>query len=394
MIAVGSFAFAQSVGPRVETVALRAGVVSITEEAGQAYCVDISPDGSRIVIGTESGGLKIRDSGSGKVLQVLHQEPSPERPEDLDKAMDLKRQFPFEEDYWPVLAVAFDPAGSQVAAAIPMIETAPDGKFHGVQRPTCCKIRIWDLKSGQFRPNPPRNPSSVRALAFDRSGEHVHTLDITACLARWDVRSGRRVGSIGEWPRALLVGSPDHLDTAFGGWGNHAITVMNDWVEGEPENPPAMKLWDLDRKQFRNVALAPLGGTTPAETATLSPDGEWGAIVATDGDVHFFDFHRALPMGQLKLSGGPGHKALSFRPDGRRLVAVDGSGLAKICEVPGGLSRQIYQGPAGAVRAIRWLPDRIILVSGGFELIPSKNPVKTLSTVEPIRFWSIALDRP
>ena len=395
VVAAGPVASAQKPGPEADPVVIRAGVVSIPDPEGRVLCVDISADGSRVVIGDEAGGLKIRDAVTGKVTKVLHDDPPNPTPEDLDKPFEPdQKPPPFEQGYWPVRAVAFAPDGTRVAAAIPFLEALPAQKEGEAKERETCKVRVWDLKSGQLLPSRDGDPSDVRALTFARSDDRIHTLDVNARLSNWDLRSGRLVASFGEWPRMLLIGSPTHWDTAFGGGGNRAISVMRDWDGvGDPKPSSTIKLWDFDRKEFRNVPSASLFNCATSKSATLSPDGRMGAIAATDGLVYLFDFDRVQTSGRLLVSDEPGTMALKFSPDGHRLIAVDERGLARICEAPGGQAGPAFKGPAGAVRAIRWLPDRIIFVSGGFELIPAKVD-STPPTVEALTIWSYTLDKP
>ena len=393
VVAAGPVASAQKPGPEADPVVIRAGVVSIPDPEGRVLCVDISADGSRVVIGDEAGGLKIRDAVTGKVTKVLHDDPPNPTPEDLDKPFEPdQKPPPFEQGYWPVRAVAFAPDGSRVAAAIPCLEAVPGRKDGEAERLTF-KVRVWDLKSGQLLPSRDGDPSDVRALTFARSADRIHTLDVNARLSSWDLRSGQLVASFGEWPRMLLISNPVDWDTAFGGGGNRAISVMDDWDGvGDPKTSSTIKLWDFERKEFRIVSSTPLGGGAPSKSATLSPDGRLGAIVGNDGFVHFFDFDRVQTLGRFKLPDDQGTIALKFSPDGQRLIAVGERGLARICEAPGGQAGPAFKGPAGAVRAIRWLPDRIIFVSGGFELIPAKVD-STPSSVEAITIWSYTLDK-
>jgi WD40 repeat protein len=251
-------------------------ILSISDLKGVVLCLDINSEGTKVLLGSDWGGLTIRDTDSGKVLNVLHKNPPIPTQEELNKPIGPPLQLPFEDEFWPVLSVAFEPNGSHVAAAIPMAG-AKEGD-HQV-----CKLRIWDTNTGKLLPSPDYDRSSIRALAFETSTGRIHSLDMNRRITSWQVSSGRQLSEFGENQREFSDPFPPYWDTAFGGHGQRAISVMDDKTDEEKVPDPTIKLWDLPSRNYRSIDSRPMAGDTALKSATLSRDGKQGAIPAAAG---------------------------------------------------------------------------------------------------------------
>ena len=374
----------------VEGPPARAAIVPkaaiIPRPAGRVLCVSLSADGSRLAVGSEEGGLTIWEPNSGRLLCTLRKDP-PSAPLDGVDPLKLPEQL---TDNWPVFAVAFDPKGSRVAAAIPY-GPLPEGLE--IVRPVGCEIYVWDVATGRLLSEFGGPRTTVRALAFSGSGSWLYSLEVTSRLASWDAETGRRLDAFGDRDRPCLIGSFAQWDTAFDDEARRAASVMDDEPVGERLAKPTLKLWDRDPGSLRVIESQPWAGDAGLLGVALSPDGRRLAVGVADGFVHFLDFAEVRPIGRLRIPDDAGFLALRFRPGGKQIVAVDENGLARIGDVPNGRISETTQGTPGTVRALGWYADQIRVVSGGWKLIPSKVD-STPPDVEPLSTWTIPITMP
>ena len=131
-----------------------AGAATATLQTGWAYCVDWSPDGQQLAVGTYEGEVQIWDVAS---QQVLHRWRSPE--------------------HSMVLSLGWSPDGGTIAS----------GEING-------NIYLWDVSTGQVRltiDGYTTERRDVNGLAWSPDGSRIATAHQDGFVRLWDPASGQ-----------------------------------------------------------------------------------------------------------------------------------------------------------------------------------------------------------
>jgi WD40 repeat protein len=350
--------------------------------------VSYSPDGRRLAVGSQTGGVTIFALPSGRVLRRIRMGPAP--------------------------IVAYSPDGKLLAVSTFNPTTAPSD------------VLILDAASGATRFTGKRlGPTSNFAFSADGS---VLYFTGTPGVVRWDLRTGRKrvlqghqIGRVGaEYVLTCVALSPDGRRLAVGGYPGLALldtatgrvlatadlhrTVF--WVAFSPHgsalavasgpNPPAsttkgsIALLDPRTLAVRRV-LRRIDGNT-FQSVAFSPNGSKLAYGGGDGSAGVLE----LPSGAQSISL-PGHVTyvfqVAFSPDGRQLATAAGDGTVLLWRVGGNAPQMIRTGPFDTTindnglfpADLRLAADRVLV-----RLAPLKGPARGQ---EEVMAWSLRTRR-
>jgi WD40 repeat protein len=198
---------------------------------------------------------------------------------------------------------------------------SPDGKFVvGV----CIKNRIplWDLETGVLVREHADSQKNEVTCTFDRTGETLVTGGFGPSISFWDLTSGERIESLGEYDDPVwdLDFSPD---------GRMLASVTLEW-DGLLSNPPDdenirdIQMWDLESgEQLWSVKQ----GVNFSLSVDFHPNGEVIAVGKTRGDIYIHDAATGEELYALNtVPGWPNPGAgnigdLAYSPSGKFLAA-------------------------------------------------------------------------
>jgi len=286
---------------------------TFTGHAGDVNAVAYSPDGTRIVSGSDDKTLKVWDASSGAELATL-----------AGHAGDVN-------------AVAYSPDGTRIVSG------------------SCdATLKMWDAAASTVLATLTGHTFWVNAVAYSPDGTRIVSGSSTSMLTDswdnslkiWDAASGAELASL----------------TGHTGWV-HAVAYSPDgtrFVSGSGDR--TIKVWDASS----GAELATLTGHAGGVNAVAySPDGtrivsgSWGTIKIWDAAS---GVQLATPSGH---TGGV--IAVAYSPDGTRIVSGSWDRTAKIWDASSGAELATLSGHRNYVFAVAYSRDgtRIVTRDGG-----------------------------
>jgi WD40 repeat protein/predicted Ser/Thr protein kinase len=341
--------------------------------------VALSPDGRRLVIGLNSGGVLACDVPDGvehpviaaHSAGVIAVEFSPDgslfatagadgaarlwSSEDRSRVRDLAGH----EDR--VICLAFGPAGRQIAtgcrdgsirifdassgetvrtllgheASVEGVSVSPDGaRLASASRDRT--VRLWSLADGGLVAVGRAHTSNVRDVEFDPRGDAYVSASWDGTLRAWDARTGAEQGSLlGHGSAVTAVAFTRRSSGAEAGGRPRLESFSRDGT---------IKRWKPDRTgpaTFRGLRDEPVA-------LAFDPDGTSVAVAGGDWTVSILDSRTARSSRSIDLLGHGDVLDVEFLDD-RSLVVLTGSAELEVWGVPS---------DGGAPTCTRRLPRR------------------------------------
>ncbi|CAG7845863.1 Uncharacterized WD repeat-containing protein alr2800, partial [Serendipita indica DSM 11827] len=292
---------------------------------GSVNAVAFSPDGRRVVSGSDDRTVRLWDVETGAQIG------SP-----LEGHTDYVR------------SVAFSPDGQRIVSG-------SDDRT----------VRLWDVETGAQIGSPLEGHTHyVRSVAFSPDGQRIVSGSDDRTVRLWDVETGAQIGS-------PLEGHTHYVrSVAFSPDGQRIVSGSDDRT---------VRLWDVETGAQIGSPLE--GHTGSVNSVAFSPDGQRIVSGSSDRTVRLWDVETGAQIGS-PLEGHTGWKrahrldprlkdiqaavmSVAFSPDGQRIVSGSSDRTVRLWDVETGAQiGSPLEGHTDSVRSVAFSPDGQRIVSG------------------------------
>ncbi|KAF7970202.1 hypothetical protein HWV62_24790 [Athelia sp. TMB] len=276
---------------------------------GSVLSVAFSPDGSKIVSGSDDKTVRVWDVVTGQLAIP-----------------------PLQGHQGYVWSVAFSPDGSRIVS--------------GSDDQT---VRVWDAVTGQLAIPPLRgHQGSVLSVAFSPDGSKIVSGSSDRTVRVWDAVTGQLVFPPLQGHQAYV------WSVAFSPDGSKIVSGSDD---------QSIHVWDTVTGQ---PAFPPLRGHEGSVlSVAFSPDGSKIVSGSSDKTVRVWDAVTGLLVFPPFQRHEDYVRSVAFSPDGSKIVSGSGDRTVRVWDaITGRLAFPTLQGDQGYVWSVAFSPDGSKIVSG------------------------------
>jgi WD40 repeat protein len=377
----------EAAGALIEAMGAQRELKVLRGHEGPVLAAGFSPDGARIVSGSDDNTVRVRDAQSGAELLVLrgHKKNVFATGFSPDGARIVSGSWDNTVRVWdaasgaellvlrgherPVWAAGFSPDGARI-----------------VSGSSDATVRVWDAASGAELLVPRGREGAVSAAGFSPDGARLVSGSAEGTVRVWDARSGAEllvmpgheepVWAVRFSPDGsrIVSGSEDNTvrvwDAASGAellvlrdhnWAVRAVGFSPDGarlVSGADDK--TVRVWDA-KSGAKLMVLRGHEGIVRA--AGFSPDGARIVSGSADNTTRVWDAQGGAQLLVLRGHGRP-VLAAGFSPGGARIVSGSAEGTVRVWDAASGAELMVLRGHEGPVRAAEFSPDGARLLSG------------------------------
>jgi WD40 repeat protein len=328
-------------GPFLAASALSPGR---TGHIGRVWAVAATPDGRRLVTGSEDGTVRIWDASNGRELL----RPLAHTGEVFCVAISADGKWLVTGSGGQSVLKLWDVASGrelswsgQCVSLIRSVTTTPDGKWV-----VAGNGKIWDRASGgEIRTLYP-GPEDGTCVAVSPDGQRLAIGSLEGTARVWETASGRRTLTLKTYTGlvASVALTPDEKRIVTGG------------ADGT-------RLWDaVSGRQLRKLEQY----TEEVWAVAVTPNGQRIVTGEEHGTVRLWDATSGDEL--LTLKGHTGQvRCITGTPDGQRIITGADDGRARLWDVASRRQLLNIKAHLGRVNSLCVTPDGQRFLTGGYE---------------------------
>ena len=358
--------------------------------------IAFSPDGKRIVSGSDDNTIKVWDAETGDELMTLRGHK--ESVKSVAFSPDGKRIVSGSDDktikIWDaatgVELMTLHGHGREIS----LVAFSPNGKCI-VSGSADNTIKVWDAANGAEVMTLRGHKFGVSSVAFSPDGKRIASGSGDKTIKIWDAATGTELMTLrghGYW-----YGYIDSISIAFSPDGKRIISGCEDdktvkvwdsatgaelmtlrghgnWVDSIAFSPDGKRIisgsWDNTIKVWDSATGAELmtlrGHGDWVSSIAISPDGK--RIVSGSGDKTIKVWDAAIRAEAVTLSGHQAYVlSIAFSPDSKRIVSGSVDRAVKIWDAATGAELMTLRGHDNGVLDALFSPDGKQIISGGYD---------------------------
>ncbi|WP_158517387.1 caspase family protein [Moorena producens] len=306
--------------------------------------IAFSPDGKKILSGSEDNTVRLWDTETGQLLYTLEGHTSFVK--DIAFSSDGKQILSGSHDYTLRL---WDTETGQLIhqleghkSSVTDIAFSRDGKqiLSGSDDNT---LRLWDTETGQLLHTLEGHKGWVHDIAFSPDGKQILSGSEDNTLRLWDTETGLLIHQ--------LEGHTFVTDIAFSRDGKQILS-------GSPDN--TLRLWDTETGQTLHTLE---GHTYEVTDIAFSPDGKQILSGSADSTVRLWRTETGIPLHTLE-----GHTNavydIAFSRDGKQILSGSADSTVRLWDTETGLLIRTLEGHTSYVNDIAFSRDGKQILSG------------------------------
>jgi WD40 repeat protein len=276
--------------------------ITLYGHSNRVTSVAVSPDGQRIITGSQDCTARVWDAASGQSLLIL-----------WGHSDEIKN-----------------------------VAVSPDGRWI-VTGSRDCTVRLWDAVTGRCLRQLVEHSSMITGVAFSADGHRVITGSADGTVRVWDAVTGQSL--------QILKGHSE---------GPVAVAVTADGQRIISAGDQTARVWDAATGQ-RLLVLK--GHLNDIASVAVSPDGSRIVTGSRDRTAQVWD--AASGQSLLVLQGHLGEIiTVLFSPDGRRIVTGSVDQTARVWDAVSGQCLLVLHGHSDTIQGLAVSPDGRWLITG------------------------------
>jgi WD40 repeat protein len=343
-----------ALGDKMEPIgAMRRSFEGIGAHTDMVTCLAYSPDGKTLATGGRDHSVRIWDVNTGQRQRTLlgHTDKvnavafSPDGGQLVSASDDQTIRL------WDLAPIAPTASFGGHKGAVWTVAVSPDGTraaTAGADR----VIRIWESATGKEIRAFNGHTAAVTALAWTPDGQTLISASADKTIRVWDMSSSQARVISGPEAAVLAVAlSPDGRRIAAGG-SDRKVRIF-------------------DRTTGQQVSAGAIHAV-PVTSIAWRSDGNQLASVSVDGILKLWNMATDKEIANARVHDSGGAAAVTFTPDGSRLITCGGDSQIKIWGATAPFAKEplfTLAGHSGPVSSLSISANGKLLASGGADAI-------------------------
>ncbi len=321
-------------------------VATLSGHAGEVRIVAFSPDGRRLLTGSDDFDpvLRVWDTASGRLAFSL-----PKQDPHIDDAVFTRDgRFVLTASNGTTSVWSAEAGQLQFSFGGHAAESTLDPDGHSVAVPAGDgKVQIRDLQAGKVLTTLYSGAAEISVIAYSADGALIAAGTKDGSVSVWDLRKSERIARFSHH-------SGDVTSITF--TTDASAIVTSSWDR-------TLRVTEIARSHQSKV----VGKHDAAvRTALLSPDGSRIVSSSNDGTVRLFDAE-TLSLIVVLHTGVEEVAKVRFAPSGRFFATASSDGSTRLWDTSMGTLAGVLWSHRGPVKALAFTPDGQQLATGGVD---------------------------